>query len=885
MGTLEQELDPGTSAHQSAHQHLAETVDAPRVEIHSITPSTMEEARELNASELHATLILSPTLFKRPLESVLEQSKRAKTLLDLSEKSANHFSQSARGLGKRATPQSAPSLHRQVQEKKRSVFSIVPEAVVMAGRSFSEPTCSSQSADPPIHTANVDSASSDPCDKSQGKQTKDSKDLSEDKNSDDKSHDAPAPRALPHLSRAYTMAGPSAATLRRINSTASIVSPFSSRALLSKTSSSSPSSSSKSAHSAAKRLGHSQSLLRQTVLVPPFRPRLQPLTSPPGTRPHYYSSSRVSSSPEAEMATNEDQDPHEALAAEDTTTDETALETPVTPAVASCTAAMTSLSPPSAKTYKARNLFGSRPKRPSFLDCETDAATVVEVSNSLPLPQTTAHFLSELSDDDDDDDDNDLLPHLNDKRLSSPSKKSSRPVVTSLALSRPTGLRRHQTMISSRSEFMRTLECGNGSRRGTGLYSIISNSRIASGLKHPSVFAPENYVPSPDRLDCQILPCEHFDLKPDDTTKRISPETVVNVLEGKFTNQYDLLYIIDCRFPYEFEGGHIKSAVNVNTTDELEELLLQPAITDKRVLLIFHCEFSSERGPRMARHLRNQDRAANASHYPAVFYPEVYVMKGGYSTFFQKNKSYCWPEAYVEMQDEKHSQEFETHRRNFQREFSRTASKGFLGMESKKKNTSHSTSTSTTVSSSPSLSSSSSASSTSTSFSIRNEVEESGLTLTNSLSTTVIHATTTTSSSSSSSFSSSSSSSSSTSNTDADCGSSMNGSKPNAFTQVLSSIKEAALSGSRPSPLSLSSSTLKQSTSRPSPSSSSLSSSKPSPMDRDKDRRSLRPCPSTVLSHSHTASHTGSNPFFMGFRQTKPGFGAMSPAKKDKPLL
>lgn len=71
------------------------------------------------------------------------------------------------------------------------------------------------------------------------------------------------------------------------------------------------------------------------------------------------------------------------------------------------------------------------------------------------------------------------------------------------------------------------------------------------------------------------------------------------MLEGKYKDKYDELFIIDCRFPYEFEGGHIKSAVNINTTDKLEELLFKPVITEKKVLLIFHCEFSSERGPRM----------------------------------------------------------------------------------------------------------------------------------------------------------------------------------------------------------------------------------------------------------------------------------------------
>lgn len=71
------------------------------------------------------------------------------------------------------------------------------------------------------------------------------------------------------------------------------------------------------------------------------------------------------------------------------------------------------------------------------------------------------------------------------------------------------------------------------------------------------------------------------------------------MLEGRYRDKYDELFIIDCRFPYEFEGGHIKSAVNINTTDKLEELLFKPAITDKKALLVFHCEFSSERGPRM----------------------------------------------------------------------------------------------------------------------------------------------------------------------------------------------------------------------------------------------------------------------------------------------
>ena len=34
------------------------------------------------------------------------------------------------------------------------------------------------------------------------------------------------------------------------------------------------------------------------------------------------------------------------------------------------------------------------------------------------------------------------------------------------------------------------------------------------------------------------------------------------------------IMIIDCRFAYEFDGGHIKGATNISTRDEMTELLL-----------------------------------------------------------------------------------------------------------------------------------------------------------------------------------------------------------------------------------------------------------------------------------------------------------------------
>jgi len=59
---------------------------------------------------------------------------------------------------------------------------------------------------------------------------------------------------------------------------------------------------------------------------------------------------------------------------------------------------------------------------------------------------------------------------------------------------------------------------------------------------------------------------------------------------------------------------------------------LAPAADHRRLLVVFHCEFSSERGPRLCRFVRERDRALNE--YPALHYPELYVLKGGYKEFF-----------------------------------------------------------------------------------------------------------------------------------------------------------------------------------------------------------------------------------------------------------
>ncbi|KAM9211253.1 M-phase inducer phosphatase 2-like [Leptosomus discolor] len=146
----------------------------------------------------------------------------------------------------------------------------------------------------------------------------------------------------------------------------------------------------------------------------------------------------------------------------------------------------------------------------------------------------------------------------------------------------------------------------------------------------------------------QTVEGKHPDLK------YISPEMMVAVLTGQFSSLIESCVIVDCRYPYEYEGGHIKGAVNLPLERDVEEFLLKKPIvpfdTSKRVIVIFHCEFSSERGPRMCQFIREKDRACNE--YPHLHYPELYVLKGGYREFFPQYQMHCEPQDYRPMDHE-----------------------------------------------------------------------------------------------------------------------------------------------------------------------------------------------------------------------------------------
>lgn len=83
-----------------------------------------------------------------------------------------------------------------------------------------------------------------------------------------------------------------------------------------------------------------------------------------------------------------------------------------------------------------------------------------------------------------------------------------------------------------------------------------------------------------------------------DQLPRIESTVLVDVINGKYNDRYDNILVIDCRFEYEYEGGHINGACNYNDKEYLAEKLFSEE-PKPNTALIFHCEYSAHRAPIM----------------------------------------------------------------------------------------------------------------------------------------------------------------------------------------------------------------------------------------------------------------------------------------------
>ncbi|KAH3761833.1 M-phase inducer phosphatase 1 [Pelomyxa schiedti] len=150
---------------------------------------------------------------------------------------------------------------------------------------------------------------------------------------------------------------------------------------------------------------------------------------------------------------------------------------------------------------------------------------------------------------------------------------------------------------------------------------------------------------------CSNLPC-------------ISCSTLAEIIQGKYKHLFSGFLVVDCRFPYEYSGGHIKGSVSLHTTDGLDKFFfhggindLFPCVQEQNIAVIFHCEFSSQRAPSAFHVIRNKDRTLNMEQYPRLLFPHMYILDGGYNSFYTQYKALCSPTSYTPMRDPRYSSE------------------------------------------------------------------------------------------------------------------------------------------------------------------------------------------------------------------------------------
>lgn len=148
--------------------------------------------------------------------------------------------------------------------------------------------------------------------------------------------------------------------------------------------------------------------------------------------------------------------------------------------------------------------------------------------------------------------------------------------------------------------------------------------------------------------------------------RSISSHTLADLMSGKHAEKVESFRIVDVRYKFEYDGGHIKGAENWQHGEDDQFLTAFLPSTplpappqyclenkQKRNILIFHCEFSSQRGPDFYMKLRERDRQLNKDVYPGLHYPECYLLHLGYKEFFKTFPTMCTG-SYTEMIDPRH---------------------------------------------------------------------------------------------------------------------------------------------------------------------------------------------------------------------------------------
>ncbi|KAK6023551.1 rhodanese-like protein, partial [Ostertagia ostertagi] len=151
--------------------------------------------------------------------------------------------------------------------------------------------------------------------------------------------------------------------------------------------------------------------------------------------------------------------------------------------------------------------------------------------------------------------------------------------------------------------------------------------------------------------------------------RRIDARTLSRLMKSMSSQEFNEKYVlVDCRYPYEFNGGHIKGAINVFDTTKCEEVFYPVQLVASRR------DSQSDTDLLLAQTLRSVDRQRNVDVYPKVDFPEIYVVDKGYRNFFETfadstpDKHLFEPCNYVEMVDGRfahHLRQYNFHKKSW----------------------------------------------------------------------------------------------------------------------------------------------------------------------------------------------------------------------------
>lgn len=201
----------------------------------------------------------------------------------------------------------------------------------------------------------------------------------------------------------------------------------------------------------------------------------------------------------------------------------------------------------------------------------------------------------------------------------------------------------------------------------SGKTLLRSQSEVA--IKKSFEFKDDNDDILPDSYGKYCLPSGTGLSKNHPNLRSITCHTLADLIAGKHKETVNSFRVIDVRYKFEYEGGHIIGAENWQHGEDEEFLSgLLPAEplecppspgdvkNEKRNIVIFHCEFSSQRAPDFYKKLRERDRTLNLNVYPGLHYPEIYLLHLGYKEFYNNYPALCTG-RYTEMADPRYGNE------------------------------------------------------------------------------------------------------------------------------------------------------------------------------------------------------------------------------------